>query len=135
MKTRDRSETARVRCAGGSCLAVLFLLVSFGNALAEEKAAAAQPAPPAPAPATAAEQSSSASGKTKKKVQEVDLKRLEIQGKLETPASLFVLESGRSAVPQIKALDGLLGGSWIHPVDKEALDRLVVTGIEADRKE
>lgn len=135
MKTDECCERTRVRFAHASFVSVLVLLAWAGSVFAAESGANAPPPAAAPAKGSATPESSSTKGKTKRRVQEVDLKRLEIQGKIEAPSSLFVLESGRSGLPQIKALDGLLGGSWIHPIDKEALDRLVVTGIEAGGEE
>lgn len=78
------------------------------------------------APASAEEDSES----PRKRIQEVDPRRLEIQGKIESPASLFILESGNSLFPDINALEGLLGGRWIPSIDKESHDRSVVAYIE-----
>jgi len=59
----------------------------------------------------------------RKKVQEVDLHRLEIQGRLDNPASVFLLEKGATPLSNLWTLDGLLPAHWLTHVDKETLDR------------
>lgn len=67
----------------------------------------------------------------RKRVQEVDLKRLEIQGRIEDPASVFVLETGRLLLSDAAALAGLLPGRVVVPVEKGAMEREVVARIES----
>jgi hypothetical protein len=99
-----------VRLARGHAVAacaILLLLVTAAGALAEE--------PQRTAP-------------SRKKVQEVDLHSLEIKGRLDAPSSLFLLEKGASTMSGW-SLEGLLGTAWIVPIEKEILDRQMITGV------
>ena len=86
--------------------AIALLLAAAASALAVE------PKPAAP---------------SRKKVQEVDLHSLEIKGRLDAPSSLFLLEKGASSMSGW-SLEGLLGTAWIVPIEKEILDRQMITG-------
>ncbi|MFN0149407.1 MAG: hypothetical protein ACKVU1_01680 [bacterium] len=70
-----------------------------------------------------------ATPKPRKKVQEVDLHRLEIQGRLDNPASVFLLEKGATPLSDLWTLDGLLCVNWLTHVDKETLDRGAVDAV------
>lgn len=59
----------------------------------------------------------------RKKVQEVDLHRIEIQGRLDNPTSVFLLEKGATALPDLWTLDGLFPAHWLSHIDKDAFDR------------
>ncbi len=118
------------RRGSSPAIAIAAALIALANA---EGARAEEPAPKKEPAPSASPQTPPATPKPKparKKVQEVDPRRLEIQGQIESPKSTFILEAGGSLIPDIGSLDGLLRGPWIPPIDKEALDHYVVVTIE-----
>jgi hypothetical protein len=96
----------RARGHAVAACATVLLLATAASALAGEQK---RPAP------------------SRKKVQEVDLHSLEIKGRLDAPSSLFLLEKGVSSMSDW-SLEGLLGTAWIVPIEKEILDRQLITG-------
>ena len=106
VREEKRGVRPAKRHAVAAC-AITLLLATAASALAgEQKPAAA----------------------SRKKVQEVDLHSLEIKGRLDAPSSLFLLEKGVSSMAGW-SLEGLLGTAWIVPVEKEILDRQMITGL------
>jgi hypothetical protein len=105
-------------------------LLAIALAAGIDSAVAAADAPAAGAAKPAAVSEKAPARRERKKVQEVDLKRLEIRGRIEDPSSVFVLETGRLLLPGVDFLKGILPPARLAPVDKEALDGAVVSRIE-----
>ncbi len=116
-------RSSRSGKSGAVALVALFALVAVRAHAEDETAARAVEKVAAGAVAVR---------KERKKVQEIDLKRLEIQGRIEDPASVFVLETGRLLLPGLDILQGILPGERLEPVAKDALDHEVVLRIEGE---
>jgi hypothetical protein len=87
----------------------------------------------APAPSMAADEvrpEAATPRPARPNVQEVTPRRLDIEGTIPGPSSLFVLEPGSPLFPGIGSFDALLGDAWIPSLDKETLDRTIVSVIE-----
>jgi hypothetical protein len=124
---RRRSLAIAARAALTALALAIVALPARAEEEPEPKTDSAAPAPPAPPPP-------SKTPPKRKTIQEVEPQRLDIEGRVESPRSAFILEAGSSLLPDIGSLDGLLRGPWIPPIDKELLDRALIVAIETPER-
>lgn len=67
----------------------------------------------------------------KPKRQVVDLKKLDIEGSIPNPATMFIHERNSGGLLELFPLKRELAGEWLPPVDKGSFDHVTVNLVDS----